>query len=83
MVENVGTVANRHATKQHALYTKSCYKTGVSGTPKLEINLVWDCMNAAATRKSRAKISGGPMMGIALYTDEVPVIKGTSEFGFE
>lgn len=87
VVENVGTVATiGNAIKTGMPCIQRVVTVTGSGveTPKnLYVRLgtlFKDCIEMCGGYKEEPGkiISGGPMMGIAQYTDEVPVIKGTS-----
>ncbi|HNZ82905.1 MAG TPA: electron transport complex subunit RsxC [Sedimentibacter sp.] len=87
VVENIGTVA----TIGNVIKTgMPCIQRVVTVTGSAVENpknlyvrlgtLFKDCIEACGGYKGEPGkiINGGPMMGIAQYTDEVPVIKGTS-----
>lgn len=87
VVENVGTVAtigNAIKTGMPCVQRVVTVTGSAVETPKNLLvrlgTLFKDCIDMCGGYKEEPGkiISGGPMMGIAQYTDEVPVIKGTS-----
>jgi len=87
VVENVGTVAtigNAIKTGMPCVQRVVTVTGNAVETPKNLLvrlgTLFKDCIDMCGGYKEEPGkiISGGPMMGIAQYTDEVPVIKGTS-----
>ena len=86
VVQNVGTAKAVYDAVYNGkpLIERCITVTGAVKEPKnllVKIGTLFsDLISQCSGYKGEAKkiISGGPMMGIAQYTDEIPIIKGTS-----
>jgi electron transport complex protein RnfC len=86
VVQNIGTIVAIYQAVHNSkpLYERAVTVTGKVNDPKNLLvrngTLVKDLIEQAGGYKGEPKklIMGGPMMGFALSTDDLPVIKGTS-----